>query len=140
MFGLTLLAACRPAQEDWLKERSSTPPVSRTMHAVRAAFPAEDTADAAEDTVEAPAEIAEAAEEAAEATADGRDGPLEAPPSLFDPHAVSASAAAPTRAMACMLFFTNSSSCRSGPAVRQGSYVGGHPCRPVPRARRCASI
>ena len=34
MLGLALLAACMPAQEDWLNEWSSTPPVSRTMHAV----------------------------------------------------------------------------------------------------------
>src|SRR4029079_1851023 len=35
MFGFALLAACMPAHEDWLNEWSSTPPMSRTMHALR---------------------------------------------------------------------------------------------------------
>src|SRR5689334_16008383 len=35
MFGFSLFAACRPAHDDWLNEWSSTPPVSRTMHALR---------------------------------------------------------------------------------------------------------
>src|SRR3954447_10179175 len=35
MFGLALCAASRPAHEDWLKEWSSTPPVSSTMQAFR---------------------------------------------------------------------------------------------------------
>src|SRR5579875_2056472 len=34
MFGFALLAACNPAQLDWLKDRSSTPPVSSTMQAL----------------------------------------------------------------------------------------------------------
>ena len=34
MFGLALLAAVNPAYDDWLNERSSTPPVSSTMQAV----------------------------------------------------------------------------------------------------------
>jgi hypothetical protein len=34
MFGLALLASCRPCHDDWLNEWSSTPPVSRTMHAL----------------------------------------------------------------------------------------------------------
>ncbi len=36
MLGLVLAAAWRPAHEDWLKDRSSTPPVSSTMHALNA--------------------------------------------------------------------------------------------------------
>src|SRR5664280_1600377 len=36
ILGLILFAACRPAHEDWLNERSSTPPVSSTMHALKA--------------------------------------------------------------------------------------------------------
>src|SRR4029077_5243506 len=35
MFGLALLAACRPPHDDWLNEWSSTPPTSSTMHALR---------------------------------------------------------------------------------------------------------
>src|SRR5581483_7190862 len=31
MFGLVLLASCRPCHDDWLNDRSSTPPVSSTM-------------------------------------------------------------------------------------------------------------
>ena len=34
MFGLALLASCMPCHDDWLNERSSTPPVSSTMHSV----------------------------------------------------------------------------------------------------------
>src|SRR6185437_4501454 len=34
MFGFALLAAVKPAYDDWLNERSSTPPVSRTMQAL----------------------------------------------------------------------------------------------------------
>src|SRR5664280_2611760 len=36
ILGLILFAACRPAHEDWLNDRSSTPPVSSTMHALNA--------------------------------------------------------------------------------------------------------
>src|SRR5690242_20708904 len=35
MFELALLAACMPAQDDWLNDLSSTPPTSSTMHAFR---------------------------------------------------------------------------------------------------------
>src|SRR5664280_1413036 len=41
ILGLILFAACRPAHEDWLNERSSTPPVSSTMHALNAVPAAE---------------------------------------------------------------------------------------------------
>ena len=34
MFGFALLASCSPCHDDWLNEWSSTPPVSRTMHAL----------------------------------------------------------------------------------------------------------
>ena len=34
MFGLALFASCMPCHDDWLNERSSTPPVSSTMHSV----------------------------------------------------------------------------------------------------------
>src|SRR5579875_1548219 len=33
MFGFALAACCMPAQDDWLNDLSSTPPVSSTMHA-----------------------------------------------------------------------------------------------------------
>jgi hypothetical protein len=32
MFGFALLASCMPCHDDWLNDRSSTPPVSSTMH------------------------------------------------------------------------------------------------------------
>ena len=35
MLGFALLAAWRPAHDDWLNEWSSTPPVSSTMQALR---------------------------------------------------------------------------------------------------------
>src|SRR6266487_1812341 len=35
MFGFAWCAACIPAQDDWLNDLSSTPPVSSTMHAFR---------------------------------------------------------------------------------------------------------
>ncbi len=41
MFGFAWCAACMPAHDDWLKEWSSTPPMSSTMHALR--LPPEDT-------------------------------------------------------------------------------------------------
>src|SRR3954453_5567313 len=106
MLGLALLAAWRPAQDDWLKERSSTPPVSRTMQALRGALAADDTADAAEDATDAADETAAAADEAADAAPDGSEAAAEAPPSLLDPHAVRASAAAPMTAATCTDFFT----------------------------------
>jgi hypothetical protein len=34
MFGFAALAAVMPAHDDWLNDLSSTPPVSRTMHAL----------------------------------------------------------------------------------------------------------
>ena len=34
MFGFALLASWSPCHDDWLNEWSSTPPVSRTMHAL----------------------------------------------------------------------------------------------------------
>src|SRR3954452_17757289 len=106
MLGLALLAAWRPAQDDWLKERSSTPPVSRTMQALRGALAAEETADAAEEATDAADETAAAADEAADAAPDGSEAAAEAPPSLLDPHAVRASAAAPMTAATCTDFFT----------------------------------
>ena len=42
MFGFALLAACRPAHDDWLNEWSSTPPVSSTMQAFRLPLAAAD--------------------------------------------------------------------------------------------------
>src|SRR5690349_16306158 len=36
MFGFCAAASCMPFQEDWLNERSSTPPTSSTMHALSA--------------------------------------------------------------------------------------------------------
>src|SRR5690242_6206397 len=39
MFGFAWLAAVRPAYDDWLNERSSTPPTSRTMQALKALAP-----------------------------------------------------------------------------------------------------
>src|SRR5664279_384428 len=48
MLGLLLLAAWSPAHEDWLNERSSTPPVSSTMHALNA-LPAAELEPALED-------------------------------------------------------------------------------------------
>src|SRR5690348_11797536 len=34
MLGFALFASCRPCHDDWLKQRSSPPPVSSTMQAV----------------------------------------------------------------------------------------------------------
>src|SRR6185312_5100831 len=39
MFGLAWLAPVRPAYDDWLNERSSTPPTSSTMQALKALPP-----------------------------------------------------------------------------------------------------
>ena len=36
MFGFAWAAACMPAQDDWLNDLSSTPPVSSTMQALNA--------------------------------------------------------------------------------------------------------
>src|SRR5207245_1067191 len=36
MFAFAVCASFMPCQDDWLNERSSTPPVSSTMHALRA--------------------------------------------------------------------------------------------------------
>src|SRR5215813_6010839 len=40
MFGLVAAAACMPAHEDWLNDLSLMPPMSVTMHALKAVVPA----------------------------------------------------------------------------------------------------
>ena len=78
-------ASVIPCHDDWLNERSSTPPVSSTMHALYAA------ADA----------------DGLDAAADGDVlGELLAAGVLLEPHAANASAATPNTAAALSCFFT----------------------------------
>jgi hypothetical protein len=56
-----LLASCSPCHDDWLNEWSSTPPVSRTMHALVAPPAAAELAGAAGLDTGAAAELAGAA-------------------------------------------------------------------------------
>src|SRR5690242_8830916 len=80
MFGLAPLAFVRPAQDDWLNEWSSTPPMSSTMHALNAA---------------------------PEAVPVGPPEELLPPEGvLFEPQPATASAATPTSATARTIFLT----------------------------------
>src|SRR5450631_1409987 len=86
MFALAAEASVMPFHEDWLNERSSTPPVSSTMQALNAAAEAEG--------LEAAVLGAVLGDE------------LPAAGVLLEPHAANASAATPITAAALSCFFT----------------------------------
>lgn len=103
MFGFALLASCRPCHEDWLNERSSTPPVSSTMHSFA------EPVDAAVGLPDAALELDGAVLGAVEADVDEVGVVLdEELAELFGLllHAVNASATTPMTAMPCTVFFT----------------------------------
>lgn len=97
MFGFLLDASVMPCQDDWLNERSSTPPVSRTMQALYAALVAE----------------AVGVPDVGLATGDDDAGVL------FEPQATSASAATPKTAADLRCFFTRSSSAGTQPFAQR---------------------
>ena len=87
-----MFAACMPAQDDWLNDLSSTPPVSRTMHAVSAPPPPLDE-------VLAGPELAGAELDVSELDVAGAGGGVEPelpPPLLLEPQAERASATTAT--------------------------------------------